>query len=50
MANELKILCDLLEGYSDGKRFEVTSAQKLEDGTWSLKVKKMETEAADDNQ
>lgn len=41
MVNELKTICDLLDGYTPGKRFEVTYAAKNHDGSWRLIIKKV---------
>lgn len=41
MVNELKTICDLLEGYSTEKSFEVTDATRNPDGTWRLIVKRV---------
>ena len=51
MDNELKILCDLLEGYNELRRFHIVSAEKREDGKWSLFVERVltKTEEANDN-
>lgn len=40
MDNKLKILCDLLEGYSEERRFQIVSAEKKDDGKWSLFVER----------
>lgn len=54
MANELKEICSLLEGYRDDNRYEVLRA--LKDGDeWELTIRKVEPEekdpkeSADDN-
>lgn len=44
MANDLKDICDLLEGYSDDRRYEVLKAEKDCD-VWQLTIRKVEPEA-----
>ena len=44
MSNELRDIVNRLSGYSDTFGWEVTNAQKNEDGTWTLKVKEIENE------
>lgn len=41
MVNELKAICDLLEGYSEDKRFEVLYAVLNSNGEWVLKIKRI---------
>ena len=41
MVNELKTICDLLDGYTDDKRYQVLAATKTQDGTWELTVKRV---------
>lgn len=43
-ANELKTICDLLEGYNDNSRYEVLQASTDGKGTWKLIIKKIELE------
>lgn len=40
MVNELKIICDLLDGYSLDRKYEVLAATKSADGKWDLTIKK----------
>lgn len=44
MANELKEICDLLAGKSNyfGPLYQVTKAEKTEDGRWELVVQRIE--------
>lgn len=44
MANELRTICDLLDGYTEEKKFEVLAATKTADGKWELTIKKVEPE------
>lgn len=39
MDNELKNICYLLEGYSDGEGWLVDNACRHDDGTWTLQIK-----------
>ena len=51
MGNELKEICDLLEGYSEDRSYIVLAAKKTALG-WDLTITKKETEvkvADDDN-
>lgn len=41
-ANELKTICDLLEGYNDDSRYEVLQASTDDEGKWKLIIKKIE--------
>lgn len=41
MVNELKAICDRLEGYSEDKRFEVLYAVLNSNGEWVLKIKRI---------
>lgn len=43
MANELKEICYLLEGYNE-QSWCVLKAERAEDGTWALVVKRAEPE------
>lgn len=36
---ELQELADRLAGYSDTDYYEITEAERLEDGSWSLVIK-----------
>lgn len=38
MVNELKTICDLLDGYTDDRRFDVIAATKTADGKWDLTI------------
>lgn len=51
MSNELKQICDRLEGWSTDKiRWLVIKAEQNEDGTWELRViKKEEPEEKNEN-
>lgn len=41
MVNELKTICDLLEGYNPEKSFEVLSATKTGGDTWVLTIQRV---------
>lgn len=50
MVNELKEICDRLEGFSVDKiKWFVQTAEKLQDGTWRIDIKKIETEAKNED-
>ena len=43
MVNELKTICDLLEGYSPDRKYVVLAATKLTaDGKWELTIQRVE--------
>lgn len=41
MVNELKSICDLLDGYTDDRKFVVLGASQQDDGTWNLKIRRL---------
>ena len=49
MDNELKTLCDLLNGYSDETRYQLVNAERLSNGKWNLIIEKCKKETTDDN-
>ncbi len=50
MVNELKEICERLEGFSVDKiRWLVQYAEKQGDGTWKIEVKKVEPEAKNED-
>jgi hypothetical protein len=44
MDNELRIICDLLNGYKKGQRFQIVSAERKDDGVWSLFIERIKEE------
>lgn len=42
MVNELKTICDLLEGYSPDRKYVVLAATKTADGKWELTIQRVE--------
>lgn len=50
MMNELKDICDKLEGYrSNQPEWVIRIAQKLEDGAWRIEITKPEEEQEAEN-
>lgn len=42
MVNELKTICDLLDGYSPDRKYVVLAATKTADGKWELTIQREE--------
>ncbi len=50
MDNELKDICERLEGWSaDKNKWFVQSAEKLQDGAWRIDIKNVKPEGKNEN-